>query len=162
MELKVVEYPEEILSSKAVLVENPAEVVDLIETMWKVVEKENGVGLAANQIGDPRAVAIINNPYDDDRFVMINPVITGRSDTTVSKPEGCLSLKGIQGNVMRHTSVEVTFLDESGEEVILHADGRTAHIIQHEVDHLNGMVYIDHYDENRRNVMVKKYNRKRG
>lgn len=109
---------------------------------------EVGVALAAIQIDQPLRLVIIRNDFDnkeDTTFrVFINPTITKYEGDIVEDFEGCLSVPDIYGKVPRHNKVRVKALDLSGKEVRLTAEGFLARVFQHEIDHTNGVVFIDH------------------
>ncbi|MCK4539456.1 MAG: peptide deformylase [Candidatus Krumholzibacteria bacterium] len=114
---------------------------DMAETMIL----EDGVGLAAPQVGVSKQIAVINRePGNSDTLLMvINPEITLFGDETESMDEGCLSVPGIRGKVTRSVSLEMTYQDEKGEQQELYAEGLEARIIQHELDHLGGVLFVD-------------------
>ena len=109
---------------------------------------EVGVALAAVQINDLRRVVIIRNNFDDksDRSfqVFINPEITKYEGEIEEDYEGCLSIKDVYGKVPRHTKIRVKALNLRGEEIRIKAEGFLARVFQHEIDHTNGIVFIDH------------------
>lgn len=111
-------------------------------------EHEVGVALAAIQIDVPMRVVVVRNDFDkkeDKTFrTFINPVITKYEGELVEDFEGCLSIKDIYGKVKRHSKVRVKALDENGKEVRFSAEGFLARVFQHEIDHTNGIVFIDH------------------
>jgi peptide deformylase len=111
-------------------------------------EHEVGVALAAVQIDKLFRIVIVRNNYDnkdDHTFtVFINPEITKYEGTLEEDYEGCLSVKDIYGKVSRHTKVRVKALNEEGKEFRVSAEGFLARIFQHEIDHTNGIVFIDH------------------
>jgi peptide deformylase len=114
---------------------------DLIETMYAAP----GVGLAANQVGVPKQVAVIDvslNGERSDLIVLINPEIILREDETATE-EGCLSIPGYATVVKRAEKVKVRCLDRRGEEIEIVGEGLLARALQHEIDHLNGMLLID-------------------
>lgn len=115
-------------------------------------EHEVGVALAAVQIDVPSKVVIIRNNFDDkqDRTfrVFINPKITKLEGVIEEDFEGCLSIKDIYGKVPRHTKVRISALDLDGREIRLKAEGFLARVFQHEIDHTNGVLFIDHIKEN--------------
>ena len=142
--------PEEIRSGK---------IQALLEWMRETMYDAPGVGLAAPQIGISLQVAVIEDKaellnkmppaYLEERKrrpvpfqVLINPVVEASGDK-IEFYEGCLSFEGYSGIVPRFSDVKVTCLDHRGKEVSFHADGWHARIVQHEVDHLNGTVYVD-------------------
>lgn len=111
-------------------------------------EHEVGVALAAIQVDEPIRVVVIRNDFDnknDKTFsVFINPVITKYEGEIVEDYEGCLSVPTVYGKVRRHSKVRVRALDESGNEIRVTAEGFLARVFQHEIDHTNGIVFIDH------------------
>jgi peptide deformylase len=116
-------------------------VADLRETMHAY----HGVGLAANQVGVAQRVAVVDVPIDDERraaYTLVNPEIVSRSGSEVGE-EGCLSIPGIYDDVTRSTRVEVRALDEAGRPFELIAEGYLARAIQHEIDHLDGVLFVD-------------------
>lgn len=115
---------------------------DMKETMFK----SDGVGLAAPQVSENIRVVVcrFNHCTDHETVVeMINPVITSLSDEMLEIEEGCLSIPGKFENVRRHKEVTVKFTDRKGKENILKLKGFNARIVQHEVDHIEGKLYID-------------------
>lgn len=111
---------------------------DMIETMIH----EHGVGLAANQIGSLEKVCVIQLPDWEDAIVLINPEITER-EGEVELEEGCLSLPGYRGITLRSEKVKVKAMGLDGKTIRLQAEGLFSQALQHETDHLNGIVYID-------------------
>jgi peptide deformylase len=113
---------------------------------------EVGVALAAIQIDIPYRVVVVRNNFDDknDRSfkVFINPEITKYEGDIVEDHEGCLSIKDIYGKVPRYSKVRVKAMNENGREVRIKADGFLARVFQHEIDHTNGIVFIDHIKDN--------------
>lgn len=112
-------------------------ILDLKETM----KAQNGVGIAASQIGVLKRVIIVETGTGSKAF--INPTITKRSLRKKQSEEGCLSVPGVFGIVLRHRTVTVEAIDENGETVTIHADQLLAIIFQHEIDHLDGILFID-------------------
>jgi peptide deformylase len=110
---------------------------DLVDTMWREV----GIGLAAPQVGIPLRIFVMDDRRGGAR-VLIDPVVT-ETRGTVRAEEGCLSLPGIFAEVDRHQWLRVTALDAEGQPLDLTAEGLEARIIQHELDHLDGVLFID-------------------
>ena len=114
-------------------------------------DHEVGVALAAVQIDQLHRVVVVRNNFDDksDRSfrIFINPEITKYEGEILKDYEGCLSIKNVYGLVPRHSKVRVKALDEHGKEVRLTAEGFLARVFQHEIDHTNGTVFIDHIRE---------------
>ncbi len=113
----------------------------LLRDMLETMRKENGVGIAAPQIGVNRRVIIVDLP--EGPLSIINPVLSKHSLKRETLEEGCLSVKGVFGPVQRHSSVHVTGYTDTGEHFAMTAKGFAARIFQHEVDHLNGTLFID-------------------
>jgi peptide deformylase len=148
MVLDVKKYGDPVLRRKTSLV--PREMLedpefqkfldDLVETM----QVEDGVGLAAPQVGDSRRVCVAVD--GDEVYVLINPKIRGRSVRLATDTEGCLSLPGLQADVPRPAKVIVKAQNRRGETIELRARGLFARILQHEIDHLDGVLYVDRAD----------------
>ena len=117
-----------------------------------------GVGLAAPQIGVSKQIAIMNpEPEDDAKLIkMINPRIVAVSDEKVKIEEGCLSVPGVRADVERPERVTVLYQDENGKERTLEAEGLLARIVQHELDHLNGVLFIDRLSFAKRSLIKAK------
>ncbi len=111
---------------------------DMIETMYQA----GGVGLAANQVGVLQRVIVIQLPEDEDPRVLINPEIV-RSEGEREVEEGCLSIPGYRGLVKRSVTVRAKALDRNGKQVRIKAEELLAQALEHEIDHLDGILYID-------------------
>ena len=154
-QLPIVSIPDKMLRQKTRPVARfDAGLQHLIDNMIETLREANGVGLAAPQVGQPIQLAVILTLPDEDDdgneiegtrelFVIINPEIFWRSKETVKGIEGCLSIPGYLGEVERHESVRVRGLDRHGRKLRLRLYDWTARIFQHEIDHLNGELYID-------------------
>ena len=112
---------------------------------------EIAVALAAVQIDRLYRIVIVrvdfDNKEDRDFITLINPEIVKYEGEVVTEHEGCLSVKDVYGAVPRHTKVRVKAVDEEGREVRLKVEGFTARVLQHEIDHTNGIVFVDHIDQ---------------
>ena len=117
------------------------ELVQLLEDMYETMVAHDGVGIAAPQIGKNLQVAIIEVD-EEDRFELINPEIIESSGESVDV-EGCLSIPHTYGTVKRADEITVRYFDREGEEMEVQAFGYLARAIQHEIDHLNGVLFID-------------------
>jgi peptide deformylase len=118
---------------------------ELAADMRETMKAYHGVGLAANQIGVLQRILVVDVPLDDDtraQHVLVNPVIFQRSGSETGE-EGCLSIPGIYEDVPRSARLKVRALDEHGQAFELEAEGYLARAIQHEVDHLDGVLFID-------------------
>ena len=127
-------------------------VADLFETM----DAAKGVGLAANQVGVARRVAVVD--AEGDRFVMIDPVIV-ESEGRSTAEEGCLSIPDIYGDVTRPERVVLEALDENGTPYRMEATGLAARAIQHEIDHLDGILFLDHLSLIKRQMLLSRWRR---
>ena len=121
---------------------------DLIDTK----RAANGAGLAANQVGDTRRIAVVEVEPDNPRYpykppypltVLVNPRIVASSDEWIEVNEGCLSVPDLRGTLLRHAEVEVEFEDRGGQTQRVAVAGLTAGTFQHEIDHLNGFLFLD-------------------
>ncbi|MBL8098946.1 MAG: peptide deformylase [Anaerolineales bacterium] len=155
---EIVYLPNPILRKKAKPVTKfDKDLQTLIDDMFETMREAPGVGLAAPQINLPMQLAVIEyaeGEDDEDRpedapppekklFVIINPEITKVSDEKVLGIEGCLSIPNLVGEVERHQAIEVKALNRHGNPVKIKAEGWLARIFQHEIDHLNGVLYTD-------------------
>lgn len=144
--MKVVPYPNPMLKSKSVDIDPKTEphflktVDDMVATMYA----EEGVGLAAIQVGIPQNFFVYDDSEEQNNpRVLVNPVILSYSDEMEEGDEGCLSFPGIYFPVNRPRAVVVEGLDEYGEPLHIEAEGFLARLLQHEIDHLRGVVILD-------------------
>lgn len=114
---------------------------ELLDNMQETMYDANGVGLAAPQIGISKAITVID--VGNELLELINPEIIEKSDKTYVDEEGCLSIPGQTGKVERAYKITVKALDRTGKEFELEAEGLSARAIQHELDHLSGVLFID-------------------
>jgi len=137
-------YPDSFLRRSVKPVENFDEALaSEVREMFELMRKEKGVGLAANQVGLDKRVVVINVTGEDgDGKVLVNPEIAFRKGSRIEE-EGCLSVPGINGKVRRAAFVHVRAFNEKGEPFEYDADGLLAVVSQHELDHLDGVLFID-------------------
>ena len=128
----------------------------LIADMFETMDAAKGIGLAANQVGVARRVAVVD--VDDDRFVMVNPRIV-ETEGRASAEEGCLSIPEIYADVTRPDRVVLEALDAEGRPYRKEATGLKARAIQHEIDHLDGILFLDHLSLVRRQMLLAKWRR---
>jgi peptide deformylase len=137
------------------------EVKTLIGDMFETMYAAPGIGLAAIQVGQPlRLVTIdLSKKTEEERkpLVLINPEIVWSSEEESVYEEGCLSIPEYYAEVTRPASVKVKYLDETGTDREIEADGLLATCLQHEIDHLNGVLFIDHISKLKRDRVVKKF-----
>ena len=139
----------------------------LIEDMFETMYAAPGIGLAAIQIGVPKRVVTMDLAKKDDPaepLVFINPEIVWSSDEKATYEEGCLSIPEYYEEVERPKSVRVKFLDREGKPQEMEADGLLSTCLQHEIDHINGVLFIDHISKLKRDMVLKKFKKaaKRG
>ncbi len=144
-----------------------AELRALIDDMFETMYDAPGIGLAAIQIGVPRRVITMDLARKDEAKkpqVFINPEVTWFADETSTYEEGCLSIPEYYEEVVRPQAVKVKFLDRDGKQQEIAADGLLATCLQHEIDHLNGVLFIDHISKLKRDMVMKKFKKaqKRG
>jgi peptide deformylase len=136
-----------------------AEVKKLVDDMLETMYAADGVGLAAIQIGVPLAVVVMDIAQKEgknDPLVFINPKIVWASDETARFEEGCLSVPDIWEEVERAAKVRVAYLDRTGKPQTVEAEDFLADCLQHEIDHLNGTLFIDHLSRLKRSMALKK------
>lgn len=137
-----------------------AEVQKLADDMLETMYEAPGIGLAAIQIGVQRRLLVIDVSKEDEEkrpLVFINPEIITSSDERSVYEEGCLSIPDYYAEVERPASVTVKSLDRDGKEQLTEADGLLATCLQHEIDHLNGILFIDHISRLKREMVIKRF-----
>ncbi len=158
--MKVLYMGEESLREVSIPVEKIDEdILVLTEKMFETVKRENGIGLAAPQVG--RNIRLFIVFLNNEKYVFINPQIIGTSQDMCLMEEGCLSIPKIYECVQRPKAVRVQFMNLEGKIKTIDADGLLARVIQHENDHLNGILFIDRLDEQTRKNAVDKFERKK-
>ncbi|MBI2446820.1 MAG: peptide deformylase [Parcubacteria group bacterium] len=141
--LKITQEGDPILRKKSEAVKNPEnpEVKKLITDMVVTMKRASGIGLAAPQVGHSLRIFTVN--IEDKIYVFINPEIKDISEEKIPFEEGCLSVQKIWGSVIRPKKLTIKALNENGKKVKIRAKGLLARVIQHEMDHLNGTLFID-------------------
>ncbi|MGE5311536.1 MAG: peptide deformylase, partial [Nitrospirota bacterium] len=139
------------------------EIVRLADDMAETMYNAPGIGLAANQVGAPRRLIVVDcskRDLDSQLIVLVNPEIIAAEGLT-SMEEGCLSVPDYQAEVTRYEKVKVRGLDLQGKAVELDADGLLAVVLQHEIDHLNGKLFIDHISRLKRELCKRRLLKRR-
>ncbi|MEO2068090.1 MAG: peptide deformylase [Desulfurobacteriaceae bacterium] len=155
-------YPDEVLKKKAeAVVEFNEEIRNLVNDMFETMYKRGGVGLAANQVGVLKRVVVIDlnsgkENQGKEKIVLINPEIVALEGEEV-KEEGCLSLPGLYKKVKRAVFAKVKAQNLDGEEFTIEGEGLLARALQHEIDHLNGIVFIDRLSPLQRRLALEKF-----
>lgn len=156
MALDIRTFGDPVLKTRAAPVESFDEsLVRLTQDMLATMRDYEGVGLAANQVGRLKRVFVA--AIEDEEYVIVNPVLTDWSETTESVPEGCLSIPGILVDVERPTGVTVSGLDVSGRPLQIRASDLLARVLQHEVDHLDGVLILDRTDRPSRKAAMREW-----
>ena len=155
--IRLVTYPGPVLRKQAKPIENvDGKLIKTADAMFDVMYDYNGIGLAAPQVGlSARLLVLDTRQEDSPEYVMINPRITLR-EGSLEAEEGCLSLPEIFGDITRAELIKVAYIDRDGEEQTLEADGLLARAIQHEIDHLNRVLFIDRLDKATRKTVEQK------
>lgn len=143
MKLTIRKNPDPILKQKTVKIKDPLakEVQGLISDMLETMYENNGVGLAAPQVGSNLRLCVIE--VEGKEYILINPQITSKSSTKVISEEGCLSFPGQFFPISRSSEVQVRYIDEMGANQKLKGHGLLARALQHEIDHLDGILIIN-------------------
>jgi peptide deformylase len=150
---RIRQYGDTVLRMKAREVEAFDEDLErLVERMTALMHEANGVGLAANQVGVLRRLFVFADGEEDR--VIVNPVLTKSSKDTEVDDEGCLSLRGVLVPVERPTSVTIEGVDAKGEPVRLELEPPASRVVQHELDHLDGVLIIDRTDDDSRRTAL--------
>jgi peptide deformylase len=162
--VKILIYPDEILAAKAQPVtELNDRLLKLVEDMFETMYKAKGIGLAANQVGVLQQVVIMDlgqrgEDAKPDPIVLINPVITA-SEGEICDVEGCLSVPDYSEKVKRAQRIQVMAYDQRGKEIRMEAEGLLARCVQHELDHLNGICFVERLSPLKRAFFRKKWSK---
>ncbi|MBL8988977.1 MAG: peptide deformylase [Gemmatimonadetes bacterium] len=139
-------------SAEVATVDDPMR--QFIDDLFETMDAAEGVGLAANQVGVTQRVAVVG--VEDDRFAMINPVITS-AEGRIRAEEGCLSIPGIYGEVTRPERIVLEALDRDGKPYRRELEGYVARAVQHEIDHLDGVIFLDHLSLLKRELLLRRW-----
>ena len=157
---KILTEPNKLLRQKSKLVEKVGDeeralMDDMLETMYEAP----GIGLAAIQIGVPKRIIVMDISRDEDKKeprYFVNPVIKNKNKEKEKHEEGCLSVPDQFAEIERPNTCEVEYFDYDGKKQLLKADGLLATCIQHEMDHLEGILFIDYLSKLKRSMIIKK------
>ena len=162
--LEIKEYGDPVLREKALPVEEVTpEILNLIKDMAETMYTASGVGLAASQVGVPKRIILVDGE-EDGLIVLINPMIV-KSEGEIVAEEGCLSVPDIYSQVKRSVKVTVKALNQNGDPIEITKEDLTARALQHEIDHLDGILFIDRIGRMERQILLnklKKKNNKKG
>lgn len=157
--LKLVLYPDPILEKKTVPVtEFDESVQQTVSDMLTTMHASKGIGLAAPQVGLPYSILVFGGDPASGVHEghVINPVLTSCSEETVESEEGCLSFPRLSAQVTRKARIEVAGKNAKGEDITIKADGLLAIVLQHEMDHLNGITFLHYLSRLKRDIIKKK------
>jgi peptide deformylase len=152
-----------VLRQRAAPVESvDAEVRRLVDALFATMYAAQGVGLAANQVGIARRVAVVDVGHEKRApLVLVNPTLVQRTNDRDVAEEGCLSIPELFGDVERPTGIVLEALDRDGTPYRLETEGYQARAIQHEIDHLDGVLFLDHLSAVKRGLLLAKWKRLR-
>ena len=161
--LKIFCYPSPVLRLKAdeiKAIDKPLRV--LAEGMLALLKEAKGLGLAGNQVGQTRRILVVEAIPDilDEPLVLVNPVLRAGTGTIIEE-EGCLSFPGVHAEIRRNLQVEAAYRNLAGAEMRITARGLLARVIQHEIDHLDGVLYPDRLSFLARRSLLRSYRRKK-
>jgi peptide deformylase len=158
--MQIITLGNELLRQKAAKIEKiDGDMEKTISLMQEALKKDKGVGLAGPQIGFMKCIFITHIENDVER-VFINPSILETSQETAKAEEGCLSIPGIYADVVRSKTIKIQAWNEKGRPFTLETGGLMARVIQHEYDHLEGVLFLDRLPEEERNRLMLKYEKK--
>mgnify|MGYP001373634258 CR=1 FL=1 len=156
---KILTEPNKVLRQ----ISKPVEIVgkeeqDLMNDMLETMYDANGIGLAAIQVGIPKRIIVIDLKKDEKKnpIFFVNPIVKQRNSINSVYEEGCLSVPNQFAEIERPNKCEVEYLDFNGEKKILKAEGLLATCIQHEMDHLEGILFIDYLSKLKKSIILKK------
>jgi len=162
---KILTEPDPFLRQQSLDVEVVSdEIRSLMDDMLETMYNAPGIGLAAIQIGVPKNVIVMDLSRSDEKknpLYFVNPKIIQNSDNNATYEEGCLSVPGQFAEINRPDKCKVKYLDYNGEEKILDAEGLLATCIQHEIDHLKGILFIDYLSKLKKTMIVKKLSKQK-
>ncbi len=154
MELDVKTFGDPVLKSRSTPVKEFDESLErLADDMLSTMRAHDGVGLAANQVG--RLKRILVAAVEEEEYVLVNPVVESRTEESETSPEGCLSIPGVHVEVERAKGITVSGKSATGELVRIEVEGLLARILQHEIDHLDGVLILDRTDRDSRKAVLR-------
>ena len=161
MAIKPIQFvPDPVLRKSALPVENiTAKTLQLLDDMAETMYDAPGIGLAGPQVGELKRLIVMDCSRDDEKrelWQMINPEVIELSEDNSTLEEGCLSIPGHTAEVSRPDWIKLRFTDIKGKEQQIKAEGLLAACIQHEIDHLNGILFIDHISKLKRDIIWRK------
>jgi peptide deformylase len=163
--LPIITIPDPVLRKKAAAIERvDAALLKLAENMLATMYDAPGIGLAAPQVGILRRLIVMDPTRDEEPkrpLIMVNPVILERGSEMRTHEEGCLSIPEITAEIERPAMTRVGFIDMQGKEQERTLEGIWSTLVQHEIDHLNGILFIDYLSRLKRDMIVKKFTKQK-
>jgi len=158
--MQIITLGSEVLRQKADRIQKvDAKIADIAKQMFEILKRDKGVGLAGPQIGFMKRIFVTHIEGDEER-VFINPSILETSHETAKLEEGCLSIPGVYADVVRSESIKIQAWNEKGRPFTMETKGILARVILHENDHLDGVLFLDHLSESKRERLMAKYTEK--
>ena len=152
-------YPAPVLRKQADEIDEiTPEIRDLAHKLAETMYRADGIGLAAPQIASSKRIVVVD--VQDEFHILINPKVVSSSEETQVEEEGCLSLPGIRTEVERPLEITVKARNLEGETIELTRDGLASRVLHHEIDHLDGTLFIDRVGEATRSLLLKEYNKR--
>jgi len=156
--MDIITLGDELLRQKAEKIDKiDDEIRALAVQMYEIIKRDKGIGIAGPQVGVMKRIFVVQIEGEDEGRVFINPSILETSVTTNKYEEGCLSIPGIYANVIRSEIIKIQAWNEKGRPFTIEASGLLARVILHEYDHLEGVLFLDHLPENKREKLIEKY-----
>lgn len=154
--MKILTHPDPGLRKKSEPVDKIDESIrSLVDNMVEKMFKADGMGLAAPQVGEYLRIFVVD--VEDDFHVFVNPEVTSTGGKEETAEEGCLSVPGVNAEVTRPNQVEIEGYDLDGEKFKLNREGMAARVVQHEMDHLKGILFFDRLSDARRSLLMSEY-----
>lgn len=155
--LPIIEIPHSVLRKRARKVRRiDQSVIRLANSMVDTLREAGGIGLAANQVGELKRIIVLQLPEEDEARIYVNPEIL-KAEGEREVEEGCLSIPGYRGKIIRSITIRFGALDHSSRKIRIDANGLLAQALEHEVDHLNGILYTDHLRSHEDFYMIEEY-----
>ena len=156
--MDIITLGDDLLRQKAKKIDKiDDEIRALAVQMYEIIKRDKGIGLAGPQVGVMKRIFVVQIEGEEEGRVFINPSILETSVTTNKYEEGCLSIPGIYANVIRSEIIKIQAWNEKGRPFTMEASGLMARVILHEYDHLEGVLFLDHLPESKREKLIEKY-----
>jgi len=158
MNMDIITLGDDLLRQKAKKIDKiDDEIRALAVQMYEIIKRDKGIGIAGPQVGVMKRIFVVQIEGEEEGRVFINPSILETSVTTNKYEEGCLSIPGIYANVIRSEIIKIQAWNEKGRPFTMEASGLMARVILHEYDHLEGVLFLDHLPESKREKLIEKY-----